>query len=75
MSDPLQQPREAARAMMASARCTATEALHATANTAHGRAEEALKTATTQAEIERIRDVFVSSIVNFGSTVFVTRVP
>lgn len=73
MSDPLEMPRYAARTMMESARDTAVETLRITASTALQRGLDGLRDATTQDEIERIRDRYVASIAHLGSTPYVRR--
>ena len=73
MSDPLEMPRQAARDMMQSARDTAIKALSTTADTALGRAVEALRDAATQDEVMRIRDCYVAGVVHLGSTPYVRR--
>lgn len=67
--DPLDAPRFAANTLMASARDRAIGKLRGSAETAFFRADEALRAARTQDEVDRIRDAFISSMGKFGEAV------
>jgi hypothetical protein len=73
MSDPLHMPRRAAAEMMMGAAETALKTLTETMLTAMQRAAADVATASTQDEVERIRDRYVASVAHLGSTPYVRR--
>ena len=64
-ADPLDAPRFAAITLMASARDLAASKLRMSAELAFFRADEAVRAARTQDEVDRIRDTFISSMDKF----------